>query len=314
MFKKLLSIVLIVVMVFGMETNAFASSSINENETQVNMLFNEMTENLALSLLEDNSTNTRKCNEKVEQIENQLSTLGVQKLSEEELNKFFDEKGVESSRFNKPANSNTVTWYLYSHPNYSYGSTKYDIQRLIAIGNNPGGMLITGDDNVKFYSGENKVVGAIQNAFGIYVQKAIGTIPVIQLTPYELLFSSSPSNVFNSSYITHRCVSSLSFIYVKKASQSEDYYTLSLYSNKLSIAAHAHGAAVVNSKPKTYSKQTTNTVESDHYNSIPDAIESYNGANGSYDYISGYRLESYDGQYSKQAYVPTPMAGPGQVY
>jgi len=67
MFKKLLSKTLAAVMVFGMGTTAFASSSTNEN--QINMLFDEMTENLALSLLEDNSADARKYNAKVDQIE-----------------------------------------------------------------------------------------------------------------------------------------------------------------------------------------------------------------------------------------------------
>lgn len=102
--------------------------------------------------------------------------------------------------------------------------------------------------------------------------------------------------------------------YVKKASQSDDYYALSLYSNKLSIAVNAHGAAVVNSVPKTYSEHKTSTITSDYYNSIPAAIQSYNGTNGCYDYIPSYKIESYGGEYSKQVYVPNPLAGPGQVY
>lgn len=312
MFKKLLSIALAAVMVLGMGTTAFASSSTNEN--QINILFDEMTESLALSLLADNSADARKYNTKVDQIENQLSALGVQKLSEEELNKFFDDRGVESSRVSQPPNSNTVTWYLYNYSNYQYNSTNYDVQRLIAIGNNPGGMLVTGQDNVSFYSGKQKVANAVTNAVGIYAQKAVGTIPIVQWTPYELLFSNSSANVFNSSYVTHRCVSSIAFTYVKKASQSDDYYSLSLYSNKLSLAVNAHGAAVVNSVPKTYSEHKTNTITADYYNSIPAAIQSYNGTTGRYDYISRYEIESYDGEYSKQVYVPNPLAGPGQIY
>lgn len=194
MFKKLLSKTLAAVMVFGMGTTAFASSSTNEN--QINMLFDEMTENLALSLLEDNSADARKYNAKVDQIENQLSALDVHKLSEEELNKFFDDRRVESSRISKPPNSNTVTWYLYNYLNYQYNSTKYDVQRLIAVGNNPSGMLVTGQDNVKFYSGKQKVDNAVTNAAGIYAQKAIGTIPIVQWSPYELLFQ-----IFQKTYL-----------------------------------------------------------------------------------------------------------------
>lgn len=89
---------------------------------------------------------------------------------------------------------------------------------------------------------------------------------------------------------------------------------MSLYSNKLSIAVNTHGAAVVNSVPKTYSEHKTNTITADYYNSIPVAIQSYNSTTGCYDYISHYEIESYDGEYSKQVYIPNPLAGPGQIY
>lgn len=33
-----------------------------------------------------------------------------------------------------------------------------------------------------------------------------------------------------------------------------------------------------------------------------------------YDYVPYYQIDSYDGQYSKVAYGPNPLAGPGQIY
>ena len=113
-----------------------------------------------------------------------------------------------------------------------------------------------------------KAGNAVINAISIYAQKAISYVPIIKWTPYELLFSNSASNVFNSSYVTHRCVSSIEFIYVKKSSQSPDSYLLYNYANKLSIAVNAHGAAVINSNPKTYSEHKTKTISSDSYGDI----------------------------------------------
>lgn len=286
----------------------------NTNEEQIDRLLGEMNEKLALSLLDEDFQSKQTYQSGINQIEDQLAMLGVERLSDEEVEQFFKEKGIVSTKINKPSDTNTVRWYLYNYPNYSYNSQRYDVQRLIAAGNNPGGMLITGEDNVKFYSGKNKLANSVKNAVSIYVQKAIGLIPIIQWTPYELLFSNSSSNAFNSSYVTHRCVSSIVFTYVKKSSQSDNNYSLCLFSNQLGIAVNAHGAAVINGKADTYSERKSATITADKYNSISDAIWAYNNNAPMYGYISYYDIRSYDGEYSKKAYVPNPLAGPGQVY
>lgn len=174
--------------------------------------------------------------------------------------------------------------------------------------------MVTGEDNYKFYSGKTLKANLVDNALSIIVQKAIGQVKFLQWTPYELLFSTSTSNAFNSSYVTYRCVSSIAFSYVKESSQSDDYYELSYCSNKFSIAATAHGAAVVDSVPKTYSVDKTATVSADNYSAIIPAIESYLNIGEENNYIYYFDLQSYDGAYTKRAYVPTPLAGPGQVW
>lgn len=310
--KRIISGILCFVMCIIVQSSSLALNV--QNEEEIDKLFSKMTEDLAISLLyDDNSKNYEKYQSKVSDIENELSLMGVQKLNNDELYNFLSDRGI-STKVNKPSNSDTVKWYLYTSSNQSYGSQKYDVQRLIAVGNNPGGMLVTGADNVKFYSGQEKRANAVKNAFVVYVQKAIGSIPVIKWTPYELLFSNTSSNVFNSSYVTHRCVSSIEFSFVKKSSQSDNYYALCKYSNKLSIAVNAHGAAVVNSKPTTYSEHKSTTISSDNYGSVSKAIQTYVNAATYYDYIPYYEIHSYDGQYSKKAYVPNPLAGPGQIY
>lgn len=310
--KRIMAVMLCLIMCLSMHIPVSASN--NTREEKIGILFDKMTENLAEYLLDDNSENAYNIQAKTAEIENELSLMGVQKLSDEELHQFLADKGIPSTKVSKPADTNTVNWYLNTYSNYTSGSQKYDIQNLIAVGNNPGGMLITGADNVEFYSKKQKLANAVKNAINIYAQKAIGTIPVIQWTPYELLFSNSASNVFNSNYVTHRCVSSIEFSFVKKSSQSDDYYSLCKFSNKLSIAVNTHGAAVVNSQPKTYSKNTNKTISSDNYNSVSSAVHAYANNYTNHDYISYYNIESYDGEYSKKAYVPNPMAGPGQIY
>lgn len=284
------------------------------NQEQIDRLFDEITENLAIFLLNEDSEDNKNIEAENAQIEEKLSELGVKQLNDEELLEFFAERGIVSTRVSKPSDSNTVKWYLYTSRNLTYGSKKYDVQRLVAVGNNPGGMLVTGGDNEEFYSDEQKLVNGAKYAASIYAQKAIGLVKFIQWTPYELLFSSSSSDVFNSSYITHRCVSSIEFSYVKDASLSDASFRLCKFSNKLSIASNAHGAAVKDSKPETYSVQKNGTISSDNYGSTSSAMKAYANNTVYYDYIPFYELRSYDDEYSKTASVPNPLAGPGQVY
>ena len=61
------------------------------------------------------------------------------------------------------------------------------MQRLVAVGNNPGGTLVTGEDNYKFFSNKPILGKLIANLLVIYAQKAIGLLKVIQWLPYELL-------------------------------------------------------------------------------------------------------------------------------
>lgn len=298
----------------GTTISASASDVSTTHDKQINELFDELSETVALSLLTENTVESQNYETKINQIDNELASLGVESLSDEELEDFFIQKGIPTTRVSQPSDTNTVKWYLYTVKNQSYGSTKYDIQRLFATGNNPGGMLVTGKDNEKFYSGLELLANGAKTAISIYVQKAIGSIPVIGLTPYELLFTNSPSAAFNSSYVTHRCVSNIEFTYVKKSSQSDDEYALSKFSNRLSIAIHTHGAAVVNGVPKTYSQERTTTTYSDHYGSIINAIQAYINNTRYYDYIPSYKITSYDNRYSKTVSVPNPLAGPGQIY
>lgn len=319
--KRIAAFISMVILVFSFVFSPFGfycvtNAQIIEAEEQINMLFDKMSETLALSMLTEDASVVQNYEESIAKIEDQLENLGVKELSKNELNQFFQEKNGSVTRdsVSKPENTNTVKWYLVNYTNYSYYSKNYDIQRLVALGNNPGGTLVTGEDNYRFYSNAEKAANAISTAIGIYAQKAIGKIPVVEWTPYELLFSNTTTDVFNSSYVTHRCVSAIAFTYVKESTQGDDDYSLSFYSNHISIAIHAHGAAVVNSVPTTYSKQTTETISADYYNSVTSAIRSFKGEIGCYNYINYYEIESYDGQYTKRIYVPTPLAGPGQIY
>ena len=309
--KLFLLILIILVMPLVIKSRSIAMSDQNsENDEVIDGLLIEFSEKNAMYFLNESSG----MRNEIELIEKKLYDIGVKALNEDELTQFLEEKDSPLLRVSRPGSTNTVKWFLYTNHELDYKGKKYDVQRLVAVGNNPGGMLVTGQDNVKFYSNKQLIANGAVYAVSLYAQKAIGLIPIIRWTPYEVLFSSSSSNTFNSNYVTHRCVSSIEFFYVKPAATSDSNYVLCKFSNRLSIAANAHGAAVVNSNPTTYSVQMTETISSDYYCSTSRAMKAYANNRTYYDYIPFYNIYSYDKKYSKAVYVPNPLAGPGQIY
>ena len=288
--RKVISIVCSVVLCMSIvlasvgQVSALENADVANREEQISALFDEMTENLALSLLneaiadESSVSSQAAVQEDLADIDEQLAELGVRQVEGDELAEILNRESVHSPvapQASKPADTNTTKWYVYNYISNSYGGKKYDVQRLVAVGNNPGGTLVTGEDNYKFFSNKPILGKLIANLLVIYAQKAIGLLKVIQWLPYELLGpAESTSNAFSSCYVTYRCVSTIAFSYVKESSKSDDYYELSFYANKFSIAVNIHGASVVNSTPKTYSDNKTATVVAENYNAILPAIAS----------------------------------------
>lgn len=299
----------------GFPVTSVAAEAVDSDE-QISVLFAELMHVIALSLDENNIENTEFYNNEISRIETQLELLGVEILDSADVAIYSEGTDTISSRGTvpQPANTNTVKWYSITNSNYSHNSQTYSVKQLIAVGYNPGGLLVTGKNNDPFYTEQEKFANAVSNAFKLYIQKAIGLILIIQWTPYELLFSNTESNIFRSSYITHWCVSSIMFTYVKLSSQSDDEYRLCYFSNRLELAVNAHGASVVDGSPHTYSKQSDLLLTADNYASKSAAVDAYNGLISPYSYIYYYEAQSYDGAYTKRIYVPTPLEGPGQVY
>ena len=328
--RKVISIVCSVVLCMSIvlasvgQVSALENADVANRDEQISALFDEMTENLALSLLneaiadESSVSSQAAVQEDLADIDEQLAELGVRQVEGDELAEILNRESVHSPvapQASKPADTNTTKWYVYNYISNSYGGKKYDVQRLVAVGNNPGGTLVTGEDNYKFFS-DKPILGKVLKTLAlIYAQKALGTTGIVmQWLPYELISPpESTNNSFNSCYITYRCVSTVAFSYVKESSKSDDYYELSFYANKFSIAANIHGAAVVNSTPKTYSDSKTATVVAENYNAILPAIASYLNEGGCYGYIYSFDIRCCDGTYTKTVYVPTPMSGPGQI-
>ena len=91
-------------------------------------------------------------------------------------------------------------------------------------------------------------------------------------------------------------------------------YSLVKYSNKAKIWVKTYGSSVKNGKIFSYNKEKEYTMSSQHYNSNINFIDIYLQNRYVYDYIPFYTIYSNNKQYSKEIYLPNPLAGPGQIY
>ena len=284
---------------------------IQSDEVRISELFAELNN----CILDASKYTEDEYNALVLSIENELKTLGVEPMETSDVYSFVYGDDTVSPCVNVPSDTNTVKWYSSMTRNYAYNSKTYDIQTLYAVGNNPGGMLYTGQMHQSFFDDGTESVINVGTLFAIYVQKAIGLIPVIQWAPYELLFSPVDANVVHTySDVTHQCVSTLAFSYVKESSMGEYDYSLSYFTNQFTVAFSVIGGNSGNSNVESYSKSGRFSEISDTYASVACAVKSYVGVGARSDYIDGYTMESYDGKYELFCSVPNPMGGPGQVY
>ena len=91
-------------------------------------------------------------------------------------------------------------------------------------------------------------------------------------------------------------------------------YRLSYFTNQFTVAFSVIGGNNGNSNVESYSDSGRFTEISDTYASVACAVKSYVGVGGRSDYVTGYKMTSYDGKYEIFCSVPNPMGGPGQVY
>ncbi len=336
--KRILTVLLACVLCFTVfSTSVFRvfAYDVTENEfsdeEMVDLLLEELTE-LKSKIYYDSSNEDYKT--RIQQIDEALEDLGVCKLTSEELYDFLLDHSTDDSdlplyQITKPTSTSTVTWYLYTLNNQPLDSSlsdspSYDIQRLIAVGNNPGGMLITTKESVALFKNKSIVVSNILSTswdiLSIYIQKAIGLIPVLGLTPYELLFSSLSSSISSSSasvnncYFSYHCISTLEFTYVKDYGASDDDYSLTKCSNKATITVKFSGLITANSATSSYDYSTTLTTSSTYYGSLHTAMVYYSNNSSCYDYISSYTISAFDDQFTYSISLPNPLLGPGQIY
>ncbi len=241
-------------------------------------------------------------------IEQELLELGVDKLSQEDLNE-LNEKANDDISINAttPPSTDSVDWYSYRMDTYHEGD-RYEVQQLFAMSKTSDSNLANGADGVHINTGENLVLSTIEELASVYVQKIIGTIPVVQWTPYELLGPEYEQVTLDTHQVTYRSTQTVIFAYVKPYGTSDSNQELSFVSNRVDLA-HSHTFAGIDNQGP-YSKPTDEFnlgIPADEYGSINAAVSSYlTGYGTQSSFVEDYRF--YD--HNQEVAVTQPVLNP----
>ncbi|WP_047983073.1 hypothetical protein [Ornithinibacillus californiensis] len=254
-----------------------------------------------------------------EEIEVELSKLGVSKLNDTELNALKQntqpsgEEAIAPMAY-IPPDTSTVDWRSY-RTTYNYNGTSYEIQQVIATGKNGNSNLADGRNGAVLYTNKQIAINGLKYIGSLVAQRAIGAVPVVSWLPYEFLFTENQNVTNNSHLVTYRSMNTVAFSYVKKSGHSDSNQELSLVSNYVTVASSHTLAGYRSGTPYSKTTDRSNTTYGPNYASTYTAVKSfidpYGGAVTSF--VNGYKFYNHNNTASISESVLNPEF-PIQVY
>ncbi|GIP18219.1 hypothetical protein J40TS1_38610 [Paenibacillus montaniterrae] len=234
--------------------------------------------------------------EKLEELQKDLESLGVEFLTDSEVKSKLRATG-QITPFVETPKSNNITWSSYRNPNWVLNGVKYEVQHLTAESNSKPSTL-TDSQTISLQSSSSWKVG-LQNFVLTAAKEGVSTINTgvgIALTVYDAVKSFiSDSNFTKSTTVSNVKASyttsfyeTIDFMYVKKVGQQDKDQVLSFVTNSMT-------------------GKTSWVVPKFSYNK-------YNGATESVEHVTGTRSFDYkatghrNGSFAVHAYVD-PMFG-----
>ncbi|PYI50051.1 hypothetical protein [Paenibacillus flagellatus] len=246
------------------------------------------------------------------QLESDLQALGVNAITPAQAQAIANGGSDVSIQVTVPPSNSNVKWYDIRYTYYT-GGTTYAVQELYAQGLAGGTNLAAGQNGVTLYTNKQILVKNVTYIAQMYAQKAIGTIPIVQWLPYEMLFSDNSQVTNNSHVITHRSLSTVCFSYVKLDGQSDNYQSLSYVSNMVSVASSHTLAGYNNGSPYSKTTDKSNTDYATNYASPTSAVNAYKDPYAPrQSFISFYRFYNNDQTASLTQYIINPSF-PAQI-
>ncbi|MBB6024296.1 hypothetical protein HNR77_005404 [Paenibacillus sp. JGP012] len=334
MRKRITSILLSIILTVSFSSISFATedtsitddqnnAQVNETKQRIMEIMQQLNEHRATKLLQEtdaqqtgtvqDSLNLIGSLDPMElKLEKELRSLGVNILTNEEVNQRFNDPDSVSPQVSVPPTTSAIKWYEINYSITRNGTT-YNLQDLYAQGLNGNSNLAVGANGSTLYTNKQILVKNLTNIASMYAQKAVGAIPIVQWLPYELLFSSN-DNVTNNSYVvTHRSLSTVCFTYVKKSGQSDSYQTLGWISNMFTVASSHTLAGYNNGTPYSKTTDKTNTTYADSYASGSKAVDYFTGVSSqTRSFVSSYTFYNHDKSAKLTYYVVNPSF-PAQI-
>ncbi len=301
------------------DTNVTNETSLNQEQKEIIEIFSKLGEQAAKSNLpthndqaqtiESFSTSSDN-NETRASLESQLAELGVKEISQEEVNRQFGDPNNSPNypSIALPPSTSSVKWYSKSSTLNKNGKT-YVIQMLFAQGLNPDSNLYSAVNNAVLYSDQSVIAKNVRYLVQMYAQKAIGLIPVVQWTPYELLFGDAAQATNNDYLITHRESTTMIYSYVRESTQSANSFKNTYVSNMISVAS-THTLAYYDkaaNKPKTKSTDFATTTYDENFGNTSKAVDSFISGIKGVSNITSFTFYNHDKTKSLTYPISTPL-------
>lgn len=309
--KKYIAIFLTVVMVFVYLPYSSANTIINRDEEITNLIGDILEYNLSKV---NNNTQTDYVDSYELQLEEELFDLGVEVMTTAEVAEVFNNANVIMPRVDVPSTSTNIRWYTYRSTSTVSGTT-YEVQHITATARTTNtGLAFTRTGRI-LYNDKSYVLQTAQYFASIYIQKTIGTIPIVQWLPYEVFFSNPTYT--SSASASYTGLTSASFSFVKVSGTSDSTQELALSSNYLQFDGDITATGVINEQPVTKTKSFTYDGGHNLYCNTSSAITAYRN-NTHYmehlDYVMmSFAYNSGSPAYTCSISVPT-FNYMGQVY
>lgn len=309
MKKIIKSLTTTILLILLFVTTVFAQSSFN-NVNQIDILLEKRAELISLE----------KWNE-IESIDKQLESLGVEKLTSGEVEKYFSNLS-DTTPYVVPPASNNVTW-LSSRTDYTYGGITYEIQTLIAQPNqNDSNLKERGNKSI---SSSYKWNAGSMDALSVIASSTVGEIPgaSLYLSVYDTVRSfisgiSKTTEISDAEILySYSHVSTISFKYVKIKGESDNRQVLTYISSKGTTAVGYQYPNFVYSgssvKPNIIQgNRTINSIPSG-YNSNLNAVKAYNTPYGKREFVKTVQITGLESKTVSKIYPICPES-PFHIY
>ncbi|MFD0673102.1 hypothetical protein [Cohnella sp. GCM10027633] len=283
-----------------------------------------------------NTVSSQSLNLQKIELEDQLGTLGVRKLSPTEGQQLINAEQSKASNNNivtpyitVPSDTSNVDFYELNYT-HTRGSKTWDIQEVYARGTNIGTALYRSEAAFTIVSGTSvSTTNLASPILKVYAEKIIGAviekIPYADLLPYEL-FTGIPSGAssvtMNGEYLNYSELTTVCFTYVKDHSTSGPIDTLSYVSSMFEISSIHHSTGIANAgtpNAKTLTSASlarTEYIYATDYAVASKAVDAFLNFKKATSYASGYIVQAVTNpSISKRIPIATPaFIGVWNVY